>query len=116
MAKTKSEFVTATVNDPLVRVSVTKRGSGRISNGVHDVVHGDLLYEDGEEFVVAKSIALNLVGEDKLDPNNTKDWVEILGPAAAKDPLDHDGDGVKGGFNHDGEQRRGPGRPRKDAE
>lgn len=116
MAKTKSEFATATVNDPLVRVRVTKRGNGRISSGVHDVVHGDLLYEADEEFEVAQSIALALVGEDKDDPNNTKDWVEILGPVKERDPLDHDGDGVKGGFNNGDEQRRGPGRPRKDAE
>src|SRR6478736_2957584 len=107
MAKTKSEFVTAAIDDPLVRVRVTRRGNGRISSGVHDVVHGDLLYEAGEEFTVAKSIALNLVGEDKADPNNSKDWVEILG-LATKDPLDHDGDGVKGGFNNEGAEKRGP--------
>lgn len=116
MAKTKSELATAAVNDPLVRVRVTRRGHGRISNGVHDIVHGDQLYEAGEEFEVAQSIALSLVGEDKLDPNNTLDWVEILGPVK-RDPLDHDGDGRKGGFNHgDGEQKRGPGRPPKVAE
>lgn len=114
MAKTKNQFTAPNVADPLVRVRVTKRGHGRISNGVH-TQFGDELYEQDDEFTVAQSIALNLVGEDKLDPNNTKDWVEILGPAV-RDPLDHDGDGVKGGFNHGEEQRRGPGRPRKDAD
>ena len=115
MAKTKSELSTGAVNDPLVRVRVTRRGHGRISNGVLDPVYGDQLYEQGEEFDIAQSIALNLVGEDKVTPDNTKDWVEILGPAK-KDPLDHDGDGVKGGFNHGEEVKRGPGRPPKAAE
>lgn len=116
MAKTKSEFTTASVNDPIVRVRVTKRGNGRISTGEHDVVHGDLLYETGEEFEVAQSIALALIGEDKQNPDNTKDWVEIVGKVAARDPLDHDGDGVKGGFNPGDEPKRGPGRPPKAAE
>lgn len=41
-------------------------------------------------------------------------WNDAPG-MAARDPLDHDNDGRKGGFNHGDEQpvKRGPGRPRK---
>lgn len=106
MAKTRSQLNTEAVHDPIVRVRVTRRGHGKISTGVHDNVHGDFLYEKDEEFEIARSIALNLIGEDKIDPDNTKDWVEIIGEVKARDPLDHDG----------GEVRRGPGRPPKAAE
>lgn len=116
MAKTKAELMAPARKEPLVRVRVTRRGHGRISTGVH-TQHGDELYEQGEEFEVSESIAKALVGEDLTNPDNTKDWVEIIGEVKARDPLDHDGDGVKGGFNHgDSEVKRGPGRPRKDAE
>lgn len=114
MAKSKEQLHTSVVTDRLVRVRVTRRGHGRISTGERDGINGDLLYEAGEEFNIRRSIAESLIGEDSEDANNSKDWVEILGPAEV-DPLDHDGDGVKGGFNH-GEEKRGPGRPPKSAE
>jgi hypothetical protein len=113
MAKSQAQLHTSPVTDPLVRVRVTRRGHGRISTGERDGINGDLLYEAGEEFEIARSVALRLVGEDKANPNNSLDWVEVLGPVK-KDPLDHDGDGVKGGFNHGDEPiKRGPGRPPK---
>ena len=61
MAKTKAAFSGQTFDaDPqseLVRVRVTKRGDGRISTGEHDNRGGDILFEAGERFEVARHIA-----------------------------------------------------------
>ena len=89
MAKTKAEFdgvaagEIAPALDPLVPVRVLKKGDGKISTGQHDPRGGDVLYEHGDTFDIARSIALEL--EDRA-------FVEITG-----DPLDHDLDGRKGG-------------------
>jgi hypothetical protein len=45
---------------PVVAVTVTRRGHGQISTGVHDKVTGDELYAKGEKFSVAENIALEL--------------------------------------------------------
>jgi hypothetical protein len=89
MAKTAAEFAgvaagdIAPPQDPLVGVRVLKKGDGKISTGRHDPRGGDELYERDETFTVASSIALEL---EELG------YVEI-----DRDPLDHDGDGRKGG-------------------
>lgn len=119
MARTAAQRnKTSTAPDPtegMVRVRVTRRGADKISTGHHDPVEGDVLYEAGDEFDVIASVAYDLLGENKDDPNQSKDWVEILGPSK-RDPLDHDGDGIKGGVNSGEESvKRGPGRPPKDA-
>lgn len=121
MAKTKAAFEGNTFDaDPvsdLVKVRVLKRGDGKISTGVHDAKGGDILYEKGEEFILAEHIAEDLEG---------RDFVEILGKTSDAQPvpdpvapepeptpekklpqLDHDGDGEPGGSL----PKRGPGRP-----
>lgn len=119
MARTAAQKnKTSNAPDPtegMLRVRVTRRGADRISTGQHDPVEGDILFEAGEEFDVIASVAHDLVGEDPNDPSLSKDWVEII-RTAKQDPLDHDGDGKKGGFNNGDEMRRGPGRPPKVAE
>jgi hypothetical protein len=64
MAKTKAEFEGATAEavaaeqDPIVTFRVGPKGDGKISTGEHHSRGGDVLYERGDEFQIAKSIAL----------------------------------------------------------
>jgi len=87
MAKTKAAFDGVTFDaDPvaeMVQVRVLKRGDGKISTGVHDNRGGDVLYEKGETFEVARNVAEELA---------ERDFVEII---EADEP------------------KRGPGRPPK---
>lgn len=84
MAKTKREVEGANADqiappiDPTVEVRVLKRGADKISTGTHDARGGDLLFEQGESFVVAKSIA------DVLEDLG---YVEIGKPKKAGKPV-----------------------------
>lgn len=92
MAKTKAAFEGVTFDaDPeteLVNVRVLKRGDGKISTGVHDNRGGDILFEAGEQFRVARHIAETLEGHG---------YVEIDEAKADRPQLDHDHDGHPGG-------------------
>jgi len=63
MAKSKAEFRGAEAADvatpvyPDVLCRVSKRGDGKVSTGVHTSRGGDELYEQDDEFRVAKDIA-----------------------------------------------------------
>lgn len=111
MAKTKAAFAGVTFDadpaDELVRVRVLRRGDGKISTGEHDNRGGDLLYETGDEFMIARHIA-------EVHATDERGYVEIL-PEKRELPasFDQDGDGNPGGGVP---AKRGPGRPPKDAE
>ena len=45
---------------PLVTIRVLPKGDGMISTGVHDPAGGDLVYERGDVFEIARDIAESL--------------------------------------------------------
>jgi hypothetical protein len=72
MAKTKAEVdgrnvVLTEEQNPLVTLRVRRKGASRISTGEHDPRGGDLLYDEGEEFTVARDVAEALIERDYVD-------------------------------------------------
>lgn len=71
-------------------------------------------HTDGQKWLAPGESGEFVVSDDERAFMAMRDGLEVSGAEIKRDPLDHDNDGIKGGSLP--VEKRGPGRPKKDAE